>query len=204
MKKHIYIIRHGQTDLNLKGIVQGSGVDSSLNDTGRTQAVAFYNKYKNIPFEVLITSGLKRTHETAKHFIDAGLLWEQTTDINEICWGDQEGKKATPESHAEYKQLMVDWQNGHFDQRMPNGESAAEMAERMQRFKQHLLEREEEYILVVSHGRAMRCMMTVLLNKPLSDMDNYRHSNTGLYQFELMNGAFVAVKSNDKSHLSNE
>lgn len=204
MKKHIYIIRHGQTDLNLKGIVQGSGVDSSLNDTGRAQAAAFYDKYKNIPFEVLITSGLKRTHETAKLFIDTGLSWEQTIDINEICWGDQEGKKATPESHAEYKQLMIDWKNGDFDGRMPNGESAAEMAERMQRFKQHLLEREEEYILVVSHGRAMRCMMTVLLNKPLSNMDNYHHSNTGLYQFELMNGEFVLVKSNDKSHLANE
>ncbi|HNU42529.1 MAG TPA: histidine phosphatase family protein, partial [Cyclobacteriaceae bacterium] len=32
--KKIYIIRHGQTDFNLKGIVQGSGVDSSLNVRG--------------------------------------------------------------------------------------------------------------------------------------------------------------------------
>jgi probable phosphoglycerate mutase len=31
-KKTIYLIRHGQTDFNKQGIVQGSGVDSSLND----------------------------------------------------------------------------------------------------------------------------------------------------------------------------
>lgn len=39
--KKIYIIRHGQTDFNLKGIVQGSGVDSSLNDFGVAQSRAF-------------------------------------------------------------------------------------------------------------------------------------------------------------------
>ncbi|MEM6877731.1 MAG: histidine phosphatase family protein, partial [Bacteroidota bacterium] len=35
LKQTVYIVRHGQTDYNLRGIVQGSGVDSSLNDTGR-------------------------------------------------------------------------------------------------------------------------------------------------------------------------
>ena len=201
MKKHIYITRHGETDLNLNGIVQGSGVDSSLNDTGREQAAAFFEQYRNIPFEVVITSGLRRTHETAQAFIDAGIPWEKMVDINEICWGDQEGKRATPESHAEYKQLMVDWNAGQYDRRMPNGESAAEMAARMQTFKTHLLQRPEEYILVVSHGRAMRCMMTVLLDKPLSAMDDFKHSNTGLYQFELMSGKFELIKANDKTHL---
>ncbi|EJF08716.1 histidine phosphatase family protein, partial [Pontibacter sp. BAB1700] len=33
--KKIYLIRHGQTDFNLQGIVQGSGVDASLNELGR-------------------------------------------------------------------------------------------------------------------------------------------------------------------------
>ena len=40
--KEIYIIRHGETELNRLGIVQGRGVDSDLNDTGRAQAEAFY------------------------------------------------------------------------------------------------------------------------------------------------------------------
>lgn len=41
MKKTFYFIRHGQTDLNLKGIVQGRGVNSPLNETGLAQAQAF-------------------------------------------------------------------------------------------------------------------------------------------------------------------
>lgn len=51
MVKDIYIVRHGQTDYNLKGIVQGSGVDASLNDTGREQAAAFHKAYGNYPFD---------------------------------------------------------------------------------------------------------------------------------------------------------
>jgi probable phosphoglycerate mutase len=40
LKKIIYIIRHGETELNKLGIVQGRGVDSELNDKGRDQADA--------------------------------------------------------------------------------------------------------------------------------------------------------------------
>ena len=35
MEKWIYIIRHGETDYNKAGMVQGSGIDSDLNDLGR-------------------------------------------------------------------------------------------------------------------------------------------------------------------------
>ena len=53
MTKKIYITRHGQTDFNKKGIVQGSGVDSDLNETGRLQAEAFFKKFKDHPFDKL-------------------------------------------------------------------------------------------------------------------------------------------------------
>ena len=55
MKKEIYIIRHGQTDYNLKGIVQGRGVDSVLNETGEEQAKKFHEKYKEHDFDVVFT-----------------------------------------------------------------------------------------------------------------------------------------------------
>ena len=56
MKKTFYFIRHGQTDLNLKGIVQGRGVDSPLNENGikhqikgRVKSVySIYNKLLHI------------------------------------------------------------------------------------------------------------------------------------------------------------
>jgi broad specificity phosphatase PhoE len=56
MDKELYIIRHGETELNRLGIVQGRGVNTDLNDTGRAQAAAFYERYKDIPFQKIYTS----------------------------------------------------------------------------------------------------------------------------------------------------
>ncbi|MFM8834340.1 MAG: histidine phosphatase family protein, partial [Cytophagales bacterium] len=74
--KKIYIIRHGQTDFNLRGIVQGSGVDSSLNDTGRAQANAFFQAYQHVDFDKIYTSKLVRTRESVQQFIGKGIPYE--------------------------------------------------------------------------------------------------------------------------------
>jgi probable phosphoglycerate mutase len=58
-KKTIYLIRHGETDFNRQGIVQGSGVDSDLNELGRAQAEAFFQSYQNVNFDKVYTSALK-------------------------------------------------------------------------------------------------------------------------------------------------
>ena len=41
----LYIIRHAETEYNRKGIIQGSEVDSDINDVGESQANSFYEYY---------------------------------------------------------------------------------------------------------------------------------------------------------------
>lgn len=67
-KKTIYIIRHGETDYNKQGIIQGGGIDSSLNELGRRQAQQFYQAYHHIQFDRIYTSELKRTHQSVAPF----------------------------------------------------------------------------------------------------------------------------------------
>lgn len=202
MEKTIYIIRHGETELNKNRIIQGSGIDSSLNDTGRQQADAFFHQYANIGFDVVLTSGLKRTHETVAPFINEGLPWEQFVEINEMSWGIYEGKSSTPDMKIDYDAMLTAWKVGDYSARIPEGESAQELADRLLIFINHLKERPEEKILVCSHGRAMRCMMALLENKPLSDMDQFHHSNTGLYLVDYSPDQFVLKIKNDISHLT--
>ena len=68
--KKIYLIRHGQTDFNVQGIVQGSGVDSSLNAAGYEQASRFFAAYKHLPFDKVYTSTLQRTQQSVQGFLD--------------------------------------------------------------------------------------------------------------------------------------
>ena len=124
MKKDIYIIRHGETEYNRMGIVQGQGVDTSLNELGRRQARAFYEHYKDTGFEVVLTSRLRRTHETVSPFIGQGLPWEQFAEINEIAWGEHEGKKSTPEMMQQYREVTDAWKRGEYDARLEGAESA--------------------------------------------------------------------------------
>lgn len=201
MDKRIYIIRHGETDFNLRGIVQGSGVDSSLNDTGREQGRLFYEKYRDIPFELIITSKLKRTDETVQHFLDEGIPHLRFAEINEMSWGSHEGKKGTPESIAEYQRIKDGWATGQIDGRIGGGESAREMGARLERFIETLRQRPEELILICSHGRAMCGLVTLMMGQPIDMMNEHRHSNTGLWLAEQRGGSFHFTLQNDRSHL---
>lgn len=202
--KQIYLIRHGETELNRLRIVQGSGVDSSLNDTGRAQAKAFFDKYQNVDFEVVITSNLQRTHQTVQHFLAQDIPWIKTGDINEISWGIREGKAGTPESIAEYQALTKAWSNGDLDARLEEGESAQEMITRLSRFIEFLKNRPEKRILICSHGRAMRCLLSLMKGLGMHEMDNQKHSNTGLYRMQLIANQFIFDLENDTSHIIKE
>jgi probable phosphoglycerate mutase len=202
MEKLIYILRHGQTDYNLQGIVQGGGVDTSLNDTGRKQAQAFHEAYKHIPFEAVITSRLKRTHQTVAAFIDAGLPWTQMAELNEMGWGDHEGKPSSPEMRHEYREVMTAWEAGDYTAAMPNGETAAALGVRLTQFIEHLRARPESHLLVCSHGRSMRGLMCLLTERPLSAMGQFSHANTGLWIVrQRADGDFELLAENDTRHL---
>ncbi|MEM9821407.1 MAG: histidine phosphatase family protein [Bacteroidota bacterium] len=201
MEKELYILRHGETEYNRLKIVQGSGVDTSLNETGRAQAKAFYERYQDIPFELVITSALKRSQQTVEAFGKKGIPTAHFSEINEINWGIHEGKKSLPEMIAQYQALMEDWKNGHYEAHLEEGESAAELAQRLKRFLELLKSRPEQRILICTHGRTLRCLMCLIKGDPLSKMNEIPHQNTGLYVVYLEQETFRVVTENDAQHL---
>jgi len=181
-KKTIYLIRHGQTDYNNQGIIQGSGVDSDLNETGRMQARAFHKQFGYLQFDAIYTSELRRTHQSIQPFVEAGYQHRSLPELNEINWGKFEGLRSTPELHAEYLKLVSDWSEGRLDSKIPGGESPEQMYQRQLAAMDILLQQKnEERILICSHGRYMRAFLCTLTNVPLRNMDDFEHSNLCLY-----------------------
>lgn len=197
----IYLIRHGETDYNKQRIIQGSGVDSSLNNTGIAQGNAFFEYYQGVDFQTVITSKLMRTHQTVVNFLDKKLPWEQTHDIDEMNWGVHEGKPGTPEMKVRYQEMIEEWNKDNLTWKLEEGESAAELGERVQRFLEHLKTRKEDRILVCTHGRAMRCIIALMKEEHLREMENVAHANTGLYKVKLEDGKFEILLENDTTHL---
>ncbi|WBO82869.1 histidine phosphatase family protein [Hymenobacter yonginensis] len=200
--KKIYLIRHGQTDFNVRGIVQGSGIDSSLNATGHQQAGRFHAAYAHLPFDRVYTSVLRRTHQSVQGFLDQQLPHEQHVALNEISWGTREGTRISPEEDEEYYGVLRQWTAGNTAARLPGGESPDEVAARQRPFIELLKTRPaEETVLVCMHGRAMRVLLCQLLNYPLRYMDAFDHRNLGLYQLHYSGSMFTVRSFLDVAHL---
>lgn len=199
--KELYILRHGETDFNKQGIIQGSGVNSSLNENGKQQGLQFFQQYKNIYFDYVYTSTLKRTHESVQHFINQGVTWRVRAELREIGWGIHEGKKATREGVQQYKNLLQEWKNGNLDAKLEDGESAASMVLRLNKFLDEIKNTDFDRALICSHGRTLRCLMCLINNDDLKEMENYHHLNTSLYIVELNDDVFNIKLRNDLSHL---
>ncbi|HWZ34811.1 MAG TPA: histidine phosphatase family protein, partial [Mucilaginibacter sp.] len=106
MIKTLYIVRHGQTDFNKQGIVQGRGCDTDLNDEGHKQAQQFFEAYKSVPFDKVYISKLKRTQQSIQPFIDLGIPYEKLSGLDELAWGIYEGTTNTSGNQSAFLQLM--------------------------------------------------------------------------------------------------
>lgn len=198
----IYIVRHGQTDFNLKGIIQGSGVDSSLNSTGRKQADAFYTAYKEIEFDKFYTSGLKRTRESIASFLSDSSDITALNELNEISWGPFDGILNTQEKNTYYWKMLESWNDGNVDNCIEGGESPVMVKERIERGWGIITkDTTSQNILVCMHGRAIRILLCHITGIELKRMDEFVHTNLGLYLIEVENGQSRIVLKNDSAHL---
>lgn len=199
--KEIYIIRHGETDFNNLGIVQGKGVNSSINAVGRNQAEAFYQKYKDTGFERIYISTLSRTRETVAPFDNLNVPIEIHHGLDEISWGIHEGK-SNGDTFREFYRILHLWQQGDPDIKMEEGESPREVQQRQLEFIHTIMPRNENKILICSHGRAIRILLCTLLGKDLSEMDTFPHHNTSLYKLNYDGNSYTIELFNDISHLN--
>lgn len=203
MEKTLYIIRHGETDLNKRGIVQGRGVNSPLNETGFRQARAFFDRYKDIPFDKVYTSTLLRTQQTVEGFLAKRLPWEQLEGLDEISWGIYEGMEQSDEILSGFNALTQDWCRGLLDRCVENGETPNQVKARQERAIDHILSEmpTNSSVLVCMHGRAMRLLLCLLLGKNLSEMDEFPHTNTALYKVLYDGKGFDVLDFYNTAHL---
>jgi broad specificity phosphatase PhoE len=202
-RKKIYLVRHGQTDFNLQGVVQGSGIDAPINETGIAQAQAFFDAYKDVAFDQAYHTALIRTRQSIQQFIDLGIPTLALPELNEISWGDYEGTPMTPEEGEYYRHMLHQWQQGNLDYAIAGGESPNVVAVRMRKGIEKILSGPGETILVCMHGRAMRIFLSLILNYDLRYMDQFEHGNLCLYLLEqLPDDTFVVRNFNDQTHLA--
>lgn len=202
IQKTLYIVRHGQTELNRLGVVQGRGMNTDLNDEGRKQASQFYEAYKTVPFDKIYISALKRTQQSIQPFIDLGIPYQKLSGLDELAWGIHEGQPATAQNKAAFLQIMRDWLDGHLDSKFEGGESPNEVEIREREALDVIMSHpEEKTVLICMHGRAMRLLLCILSGVPLTEMETFPHQNLVLYKVIYDGEKFEIVDFNNSEHL---
>jgi probable phosphoglycerate mutase len=201
----LYLVRHAQTEYNRLGIVQGQGIDASINDRGRVQARLLARRLAEIDVDALYASTLTRSIQTARTIADhrpRRLPIREEAGLDEISWGVLEGEGPSPEIQARMRAVKEAWRDGKYDRRLEGGESAEEVRRRGRRTVRDIARRHEDgTVVAVVHGRFLRIVLSDLLELETARMHEMDHSNTGVNHLVVEDGTFTDRRLNCVRHL---
>lgn len=200
--KKIYLLRHGQSEGNNTGIIQGT-VDTMLTDKGREQAKLTAERLKDVKIDKIYTSGLTRAKDTAEIIGKAiGVEVEVVPEFCELSFGAWEGMdfEEVKTNHMEDFEL---WKKSPHLFNKEGFEGIQGGKERMLNGLERIKEKDKhENILIVSHGSSIKSLIIGLLD---TENSLYRHlvmSNAGLSLLEIGDYNTIVRFYNDFSHLS--
>ncbi len=208
MIKHIYLVRHGESEANITKVRMGP--ESGLTARGIEQATITAERFKSERVDAVYSSTYKRAQDTAKIIADTkGLSVTELSMIHE---------RVLPQSvigedrhNPEIKERVLNIEKGWIDGREYNDqtESYTDMINRSDEFYTFLLSLKTEYALVVSHGFFLKFFITrMLLGEALtpygalSSVYSMELSNTGITHITISDdGKFMLKQWNDDAHL---
>jgi broad specificity phosphatase PhoE len=153
----LLLVRHGETDWNAEGRLQGQ-TDRPLSDYGRRQAQQLAEELQGEELEAIYSSDLARARETAEIVgRRLGLPTVLDPDLREKDWGTWEGLTAVERDRVEFV-----------------GESTEAHRDRILESLRRISERHpgDGRVLVVTHGGSMRRVQTAALGWALPVAEN--------------------------------
>ena len=198
----IYLIRHGQTDWNLEGKIQGRH-DVSLNETGSKQAELLAMGMDKRPVVQIFSSRQKRALETAQAVGRRQHVAVTVIDgLEEVEFGEWEGK-TWDEISREYPEEFKVWCTEPAEIVPPGGEPRPQIYRRIGNALKEILRRSRGDIAIVSHGAALAYMVSIMLEKELGDHDEIivKNASISTVEYDRETGKFHMAEANDVSHL---
>lgn len=198
----ICLVRHGETDWNTEGRVQGH-IDIPLNATGLAQARATAANLAAERFAALYASDLQRARQTAAEAA-AILEMETRTDpsLRERHYGCFQGltyveaQQRYPEGYRRFKERDLSFAFEH-------GESLVDFAARIRTALEALAQRHPgEQVLVVTHGGVLDIAHRLTSGKPLTSARDFSIPNAALNWIEYADGSWRLLAWAQQGHLA--
>lgn len=173
----LYLVRHGQTEWNLAGKMQGRQ-DSPLTDLGKEQAKSAAEELKDISLNHCYHSPMGRTKATAEILLanHPKIAIEANADFLEIGFGQWEGSKNSRSDHKEVRseeerELHHFWFAPEKYTGAEASESFYELTERLYSGVERVNEKhdDDDTILIVSHCAAIRSFLNKCIDRQMKD-----------------------------------
>jgi probable phosphoglycerate mutase len=185
----VAFIRHGDTDWNRRGLIQGSS-DIGLDDAGRALVGGWRVPDALAEFEWL-SSPLKRARETA--CILSGREPASDPRLAEMCWGAWEGR-TIPDLRAELGDLMKAWEARGLDFCGPGGESPRQVQARVSSLLAELGSAGKP-VIAVSHRGVIRAVYALATGWDMVGRPAERLSDDCVQVFKLDEAARPSIHS---------
>jgi alpha-ribazole phosphatase len=161
------LIRHTQPDI-APGICYGQ-TDIDVAQSFAVEAAAV-SSWLSSP-QLILTSPLLRTHRLAEYLASQHQCELRThAGLMEMHFGDWEGRAWNDIPRSE----IDAWSADILGYTPPNGESAQQMMQRVQRMLQDLAQLPQQHIAIVAHGGSIRAILALLSAIPLSQTSNWQ------------------------------
>jgi broad specificity phosphatase PhoE len=161
----VYLVRHGETDWNRHGLVQGT-MDVPLNASGRLQARSLADTLSTVWFDAAYTSPLDRARQTATAILAdrPGVPLFTVPELREMSYGLWQGRGSIPRRRAN-PGLDRRWRDDPWSVRFPGGDSLADVRARTRELWGRLVrEHSGQTVLVAAHGHVNRVLLIEALD----------------------------------------
>ncbi|KAJ1823015.1 hypothetical protein LPJ56_000365 [Coemansia sp. RSA 2599] len=178
----LYLARHGETDANANGVMQGSLINLPLNERGRQQAALLAAEMSSKQLDWIVSSEMDRAVQTADAVAQLcpGVPVSREQRLHEVSSGILDGKLVKDCRHL-VRQVDLEWRMGNLDAKVSGGESANEISVRLLAAFADILDearrRHYQRVFVCSHGGALRSIMALLVNKDIRTLGMFPHRN---------------------------
>ncbi len=196
-----YIIRHGQTEWNVKNLLHGGGSNTPLNETGKKQAEEIAKVLKDIHFDEIFSSDLERSIETVKGIaLERSLTIKTSEALREKNYGKYEGRHRL-EVKDELKDIFTNWEKLNDSEKMKFRvyETGETDEEAITRFMRHLRELSVVYpgktLLIAAHGGIMRYLLIKLGWGTYEELDPASVPNTSYIKLECDSVDFSIIET---------
>ena len=197
----VYLLRHAQSEANIKGVLAGRDDSVNLSKYGQKQALNLVRYLENLNVDQVYCSPLARCIQTINPFMKKNprISFDFEPQLLEMDYGTWSGKSLKILSRSKQWKLI---QSSPDKFRFPEGESFKQMRLRVDAMIEKL-SKAKEPVLLVTHGDIVKMFIASAVNAPINQFQSYVIEPGSITTLNISKSGHTVLQTNYSQKESN-